>query len=105
MSGDQTVHATIASLLLEKLDLHIPGTDTDLLETGLLDSLGFVELTVQLEETFGITIPIERLHIDNFRSIEAIAAFVTSQQSLQQRAADSADVLSKDVSPESNATV
>lgn len=105
MSGDQTVYTTIASLLLEKLDLHIPGVNTDLLESGLLDSLGFVELTVQLEETFGITIPMDKLHIDNFRSIAAIAEFVVSQQSLQKPETNSAGVLSQDMSPESNATV
>ena len=80
MSEDQAIYSTIEGLLLEKLDMRIPGRHTDLLESGLLDSLGFVELTVQLEETFGITIPIEKLHIDNFRSIAAIADFVIGEQ-------------------------
>ncbi|WP_447985884.1 acyl carrier protein [Nitrospira sp. Nam74] len=54
-----------------------------MVQSGLLDSLGFVEVRAQLEETFGITIPMEKLHIDNFRSIAAIADFVIAQQRSQ----------------------
>ncbi|WP_447985852.1 acyl carrier protein [Nitrospira sp. Nam74] len=86
MPADQTLYTSINSLLLEKLNLHAPDVNTDLIESGLLDSLGFVELTVHLEETFGIRIPMERLHIDNVRSIAAIAEFVSSLQVPQKPA-------------------
>ena len=105
MSADQSIYTAVASLLLEKLHLHIPAINTDLVETGLLDSLAFVELTVQLEETFGITIPMERLHIDNVRSISAIAEFVATLQSPPKSATDSAGVLSQDTSSENSAPV
>jgi acyl carrier protein len=105
MSADQNIYTSVANLLLEKLHLHIPGIDIDLVETGLLDSLAFVELTVQLEETFGITIPMERLHIDNVRSISAIAEFVAMLQSPQKSGTDSAGVLSEDTSSENSAPV
>ncbi|WP_447983765.1 acyl carrier protein [Nitrospira sp. Nam74] len=83
MPEDQTIYSTIEAILLEKLNMPIPARQTDLIESGLLDSLGFVELTAQLEETFGITIPMEKLHINNFRSIAAIADFIIAQQRSQ----------------------
>ncbi len=69
----------IAKVFTEELNLEVPSTESDLFETGLLDSLKFVELLVKLEEVFGTLIAIEDLEIDNFRSIRKIAAFVTSQ--------------------------
>ncbi len=69
----------IAKVFTEKLNLEVPSTESDLFETGLLDSLKFVELLVKLEEVFGTRIAIEDLEIDNFRSIQKIAAFVTNQ--------------------------
>jgi D-alanine--poly(phosphoribitol) ligase subunit 2 len=38
--------------------------DIDLFETGLLDSFGTVELLVQVEERFGITVPITEFDRD-----------------------------------------
>lgn len=50
--------------------------DTDLLAAGLIDSLGIMELVKFLEGRFGIAVGDEDLEPDNFRSIDAIAAFV-----------------------------
>lgn len=44
----------------------------------MLDSLGFVELVLHLERKFGITIALDHVEIDNFRSIATIAAFVVN---------------------------
>jgi acyl carrier protein len=51
--------------------------DTDpLLENGILDSLGILEVVAFLEHEFRITLNDDDLMPDNFRSIECIAAFV-----------------------------
>ncbi len=62
-------------------DLHIdpPTIETNLIETGLLDSLAFVDLLVHLEKVFGLRITLENLEIEQFQSISKIAVFVASQ--------------------------
>ena len=76
MSDPATVQRRIATWFLEGLHLEIPSPETDLLETGVLDSLGFVELVLHLEKEFGVKITLEQVEIDNFRSVERIAAFL-----------------------------
>lgn len=76
MSNRMTVQRWIANWFLENLHLEIPSPETDLFETGVLDSLGFVELVLHLEQEFGVKITLEQVEIDNFRSVERIAAFL-----------------------------
>jgi D-alanine--poly(phosphoribitol) ligase subunit 2 len=47
--------------------------DIDLFETGLLDSFGTVELLVQAEERFGITVPITEFDRDTWNTPNNIA--------------------------------
>ena len=66
----------VAALFADVLKIEVPSHDTNLLATGLLDSLGFVELLLQLERGFGIRVEMESLEPEDFRSIERIAAFI-----------------------------
>jgi acyl carrier protein len=50
-----------------------------LLEEGVLDSLGVLELVNHLQEELGIPIDDEELVPENFASIDAIAAFVEAK--------------------------
>jgi len=50
--------------------------DEDLLAADLIDSLGITELVGFVEERFGIKVADEDLTPDNFRSVDAIVAFV-----------------------------
>jgi D-alanine--poly(phosphoribitol) ligase subunit 2 len=45
----------------------------DLFNTGLLDSFGTVELLVQIEERFGITVPITEFDRDTWNTPNNIA--------------------------------
>jgi len=76
MADRADVQRRITDWFLESLHLEIPAPETDLLETGVLDSLGFVELVLHLEKEFGVKITLEHVEIDNFRSVERIAAFL-----------------------------
>lgn len=76
MMDRTTVQRRIANWFLESLHLEIPSPETDLFETGVLDSLGFVELVLHLEQEFGVKITLEQVEIDNFRSVDRIAAFL-----------------------------
>ena len=51
--------------------------DTPLFTKGLIDSLGILELIAWTEVNTGLTVPDERIRMDNFRTVARIArAFV-----------------------------
>src|SRR2546426_4519081 len=64
------------ALFTEKLQIEVPSPDTDLVETGLLDSLRFVELLAHLEETFGLTVSVDDIEVEHFRTTARIAEFI-----------------------------
>ncbi len=68
--------AQVARMVGEALRVEVPEPDTDLLETGTLDSLGLVELLLQLERRFGVKVDLEGLDFDHLRSVASIADFV-----------------------------
>ena len=75
-------------LFSDSLHIDVPSIDTDLFETGALDSLAFVELLLQLERQFGVTPTCDDLDIANFSSITRIADFVMARASLVPMTAD-----------------
>ncbi|PYP95487.1 MAG: D-alanine--poly(phosphoribitol) ligase subunit 2 [Gemmatimonadetes bacterium] len=69
----------ISALFAEKLHLQVPSVDTDLIDTGLVDSLTFVEFLAQLEQEFGVQVSLQDLDLDRFRTVTRIAAFVATK--------------------------
>jgi acyl carrier protein len=67
----------IRGLFLEALNIGVDSVDTDLINTGLLDSLVLVELLLHLEEAFGIDVMVGNLNIEDFRTVRSIGLFVT----------------------------
>ena len=76
MPASPDLHDRIAGIFAAALNVEVPSAETDLFEAGLLDSLAFVELLLQLEREFGVATALEDLEADNFRSIARIATFV-----------------------------
>jgi acyl carrier protein len=74
-----TIRESVARLFAEELHVEVPASNTDLLATARLDSLGVVELIVQLEKQFELRIELEDLELENFRSIDSIAALVSAR--------------------------
>jgi len=72
--------AEVQKLLSEKLFIEVDSPETDLLSTGLLDSLGLIQLLVHLEEKFGVRIALDEIEIEDLRSVASIAALVARQQ-------------------------
>jgi len=66
-------------LFLERLNVEVASADTDLFETGVLDSLGFVDLLAGVEREFQIRIAVAEIDLDHFRSLAKIAAFIGGQ--------------------------
>jgi acyl carrier protein len=57
--------------------------DEDLLEEGIIDSLGIMKLVLSLEKTFGIEVSEEDVVPDNFQSLNSLAKFV--EQKMQKK--------------------
>jgi acyl carrier protein len=76
------IRQKLTELFAKKLNLEVSSVDTDLVETGLLDSLALVELLAQLEEMFGISVSTDDLELVNFRSIASIARFVVQRTTM-----------------------
>jgi acyl carrier protein len=69
----------LIALFAESFHIEVPAPDTDLLESGLLDSFQFVELLAHLEREFGMRIRIDDLELDDLRSLERIARLVAGR--------------------------
>jgi len=74
MADLRNVEDQLSRLFAEKLQVEVPSVETDLIDTGLVDSLTFVEFLAQLEAEFGVRVSLEDLEIDRFRTISSIAA-------------------------------
>jgi methoxymalonate biosynthesis acyl carrier protein len=79
-SSVEAVQAELAAMFAKELHIEVPSPETDLLTEGRLDSVGVVELLLQLEKRFGMRVDMEDLEIDHFRSIAAIAAFIAARR-------------------------
>jgi acyl carrier protein len=88
MQGTNDLCLRITRLFEERLNLEIPSVDTDLFESGALDSMAFVELLAQIETEFGVQVALGDIEMDNFRSIERIAGFVETRRRLTDTAQD-----------------
>lgn len=55
--------------------------EDSLLDDGLIDSMGTLEVVMYLEETFNILLEDEDLVMDNFASITTLAEFVEAKRS------------------------
>ena len=79
MPDSNTLAQQISALFAEKLHLRVPSPDTDLINSGLVDSLMFVGFLAQLEQEFGIQLSLQDLELDRFRTVTRIAAFVATK--------------------------
>jgi acyl carrier protein len=74
--GHEVVVERVLRLFGDELSIDVASPTTDLIETGLLDSLALVELIAAIEQEFQLDVALDALEIDAFRSVESIAAFV-----------------------------
>lgn len=76
MSDKGVVLERLRALFLERFHMEVPAGDTDLLESGMLDSLQLVDLLLLIEQTFGKRISIESVDLDQLRSLERLAVLI-----------------------------
>lgn len=82
---DPKVLMELRTLLSERLAIEVTSDTEDLIDSGTLDSLAFVELLVAIEETWGIVVDLETLDLDDVRTLTSIATFI--ERGVEERAA------------------
>lgn len=84
MSAAAVVESAISSFIIDNFLFGdasaAPGPDAPLVQSGLVDSTGILEIVAFLETRFGVTPTDEELAVDNFGSISTIAKFVLAKQ-------------------------
>ena len=66
----------VHELLVKIINDDLPSNETDLIETGLLDSLALVSLIMELENHFSVNIDFDALELESFRSVAAITDYI-----------------------------
>lgn len=79
MRDRESLQSSLVKLFFDKLHVEVPSPDVDLVEIGVLDSLGFVTLLMHLEEDFGVAVPLEDLDVEKFRSVARITGYLSDR--------------------------
>lgn len=79
MNLEQELHDYILAELLPGEDSSEFSDESDLIVTGILDSLAMVNLVTHLEETYGVHVGAAELVPENFGSVSLLARFVRSK--------------------------
>jgi acyl carrier protein len=69
----------LSALFDEALHIEVPSPDTDLIDSGLLDSLQLVQLLLHIEERLGSRIPLEEVELDDLRSVARLANLIAEK--------------------------
>ena len=76
MATELTTVEGVRLFLRDPLGGDVAHGDTDLIDAGLLDSLGLVIMSAEIEHEFRVELPPEDLDVDRFRSVNRIAQFL-----------------------------
>jgi D-alanine--poly(phosphoribitol) ligase subunit 2 len=78
MAVDTSTVDRVRLLIEDVLNIEVPDEDTDLIHSGVLDSLALVSLIVGIEQEFRLELPLEDLDLDQFRSVGSIAQLLAA---------------------------
>ena len=107
MRDVQTIIDCLRALFIDRFHVDVPSADTDLLESGILDSLQFVDLLVSLEQEFGFRLSIEAIELDDLRTLSRLATLLASRPDavpLPARPVDAAVAANSAVFPSAGTT-
>ncbi len=82
MLSSETAEARVREFVLKHFPLARKNglrQDERWLETGMIDSLGILDLVHFLEEEFGLAISDEELQPENFQSLKSVVEFVQTK--------------------------
>jgi methoxymalonate biosynthesis acyl carrier protein len=75
-NGREDLIRDLQGLLATRFHSDRTDPDFDLLDSGVVDSVILVELVLELERRFEISLPFEDLEIDDFRTVRRVAELV-----------------------------
>lgn len=87
IEADPKLEVQLMGYIRERLHIEVPGPDAELFESGLIDSLAFVELLLMVSEEFGVEADMADLDMDNFHTVRHIAAFISERRPRDRAAA------------------
>ena len=76
------VKRILREFILNSINVPDLGDDDNLFESGIVNSLFAVQLLTFIEKTFRIEVGVEDLDIDNFKSVDAAARFISRSNGL-----------------------
>ena len=76
MASDSMTLERVRRLILESLNVVVSTDDTDLIDSGLIDSLALITIIAEIEQEFRLELPLDDLDVEQFRSVRRIAEFV-----------------------------
>jgi len=71
--SDAGLEARLVVLIEETTGIAVPDTHTDLLDSGLLDSLALVSLLAELEAQLGFQLLLDDFDLEDFRTVGRMA--------------------------------
>jgi D-alanine--poly(phosphoribitol) ligase subunit 2 len=74
---DTDVESRVHQIFRDGLELQVD-LGTDVIASGMLDSLAFVRLLVALEEEFGLEVDLAAMDLEDFSSVSSVARLVTA---------------------------
>jgi acyl carrier protein len=74
---DADVESRVHRIFRDGLELQVE-IETDVIASGMLDSLAFVRLLVSLEEEFGLEVNLAEMDLDDFSSVSSVARLVAA---------------------------
>ena len=78
MQANPAILSDLNAVFRDKLLIDVPAADTDLIDSGLLDSLQLVQLLLHVEQDFGCPLPLEEIDLEDLRSLERLARLIAS---------------------------
>jgi acyl carrier protein len=82
MHANPTIVHDLTRLFREELFIDVPSADTDLIDSGLIDSLQLVRLLVHVERDLGFRIPLGEIDVEDLRSLARIARVISAKRAL-----------------------
>ena len=75
-TAETSTATRVSTLMRDRLHITVADRTTNLIETGLIDSMSLVELFMAFEEEFGFDAADDDLNLDDFLTLDSITAFV-----------------------------
>lgn len=67
----------VRTLVRDVVSVEVPSDETDLIESGLIDSLTLITMIAEIEQEFQVQLALEDLDVEQFRTVQRMAQFVS----------------------------